>query len=187
MVNYNNSKIYKIVPNVDGVDEGDIYIGSTTKTRLSERMSGHRDNYKQWKDGKCNKTMSFDLFEKYGIENCSIVLLEEVNCESKDQLHKKERFYIESILCINKNIPSRTPKEYKAHNKDKIKEYQKDWRIENKDKIKETMKEYREQNKEKAKVYREDNKDNLNQIYNCVCRLCFQIRERSRHEKSTNI
>ena len=41
MVNYNNGKIYKIEPIVDH-DEGDIYIGSTTKQYLSMRMDKHR-------------------------------------------------------------------------------------------------------------------------------------------------
>ena len=36
MVNYNNGKIYKIEP-LNG-EEGDIYIGSTTKEYLSQRM-----------------------------------------------------------------------------------------------------------------------------------------------------
>ena len=51
MVNYNNGKIYKIEPIVDH-DEGDIYIGSTTKHYLSQRMDKHRGNYKSWKNGK---------------------------------------------------------------------------------------------------------------------------------------
>jgi hypothetical protein len=35
---YNNSKIYKIKPICD-YEEGDIYIGSTTKKYLCERMA----------------------------------------------------------------------------------------------------------------------------------------------------
>jgi len=39
MPNYQLSKIYKIVP-LNSEDDADIYIGSTTKNTLAERMSG---------------------------------------------------------------------------------------------------------------------------------------------------
>lgn len=42
VVNYNNGKIYKIVPK-SGEDEA--YIGSTTRDRLCQRMEGHRTAY----------------------------------------------------------------------------------------------------------------------------------------------
>ena len=70
MVNYENGKIYKIESYL-----GDkIYIGSTSKQYLSQRMDTHRSNYKKWKKGKASSITSFQIFEKYGIENCSIVL-----------------------------------------------------------------------------------------------------------------
>ena len=50
MVNYNNGKIYLIEP-IDGED-GDVYVGSTTKIYLSQRMSEHRNSYNLWKQGK---------------------------------------------------------------------------------------------------------------------------------------
>jgi ribosomal protein S27AE len=48
-------------------------------------------------------------------------------------LTKKERYYIDSIDCINKIIPGRTDKEYYSDNKEKIKQYYSD----NKEKIRE--------------------------------------------------
>ena len=105
MVNYNNSKIYKIEA-LNG-EEGDIYIGSTTKEYLSQRMDTHRSNYKHWlKTNKSSElTTSFSLFDKYGVENCKIILLENVNANCKDELHAKEAFYIKSLSCINKCLP----------------------------------------------------------------------------------
>ena len=52
MVNYNNGKIYKIVPICEGADEGDVYIGSTTKEYLSQRMVQHRADYNKWQKRK---------------------------------------------------------------------------------------------------------------------------------------
>jgi hypothetical protein len=161
MVNYSNGKVYKIEP-LNG-EEGEIYIGSTTKELLSQRMTKHRGQYNEWLNGKKAKTTSFDLFEKYGIENCKIILLELVNAKSKDELISREAFFIRSLKCVNKNIPDRTKKEYREDNKDKLKE--KEYRENNKDKIKENYKKYYYNNidklKEKNKEYKEENKDKI--------------------------
>ncbi len=54
--------------------------------------------------------MSFDLFEKYGVENCKIILLENVNALTKDELRAIEGNYIRNMNCVNKYIPDRTRK-----------------------------------------------------------------------------
>ena len=118
MVNYNNGKIYKIESH-----SGDmIYIGSTTKKYLSQRMDTHRAGYKQWKKGKTNLITSFTIFEEYGLENCNIVLLELCPCESKDMMHSREAHYIRTLKCVNKYIPNRTKKEWHEDNKETISE-----------------------------------------------------------------
>ena len=124
MTKYNNSKIYKIEPLCDH-DEHEIYIGSTTRYYLSERMTHHRYDYKKWKDGQSRKSTLYDLFDKFGLEQCKIILLENVNCESLDQLHAKEAYYIKSNNCINKVIPGRTIKEYNNDNKEILSEKRK--------------------------------------------------------------
>ena len=55
---------------------------------------------------------SFELFKKYGIENCNIILLELVNAKCKDELHSREAYYIKTLKCVNKVVPTRTMKEY---------------------------------------------------------------------------
>ena len=77
MTNYNNGKIYKIQSHL-----GDkIYIGSTTKQYLSQRMTYHKSSYTAWKAETGKKTTSFELFEEYGFENCEIVLIELFSCD----------------------------------------------------------------------------------------------------------
>ena len=61
-------KIYKIVDN----GYNDMYIGSTTKS-LSQRMAQHRYNYKSQQ----NNITVYKIFDKYGVENCKIELIEE--------------------------------------------------------------------------------------------------------------
>ena len=127
MANYNNSKIYKIEPIVEH-EPYEIYIGSTTKERLCQRMAHHRGDYKAYQNEKRGKITAFDLFEKYGIDNCQIILIEECKCNSKDELMSREAHYIKSLECINKYIPGRNYKERRKEEKYKVKhnEYKKE-------------------------------------------------------------
>ena len=53
-IDYKNSKVYKIwSPNGDK-----IYVGSTTKKLLCQRMTAHREDFKRWKDGKFQSVSS---------------------------------------------------------------------------------------------------------------------------------
>ena len=107
-LNYDQSKVYKIwSPNGDK-----IYVGSTTKQYLSQRMTAHRNNYNTWKNGKCCLTTSFLLFDEYGIDNCFIELLEAKLCSSKDELKQLEGGYIRNLMCVNKRVENRDSKEY---------------------------------------------------------------------------
>ena len=111
--------------------------------------------------------MSFDLFDKYDFDNCVISVIENVNVNTKEELLQKERYYIQSMKCVNKFIPLRTQKEhyidniehakyirkiyYENHKKESA-EYQKKWREENKELKQDLDKQYRENNKEKIKA-----------------------------------
>jgi hypothetical protein len=177
MVNYSNGKIYKIEPICEH-DEGDVYFGSTTKNLLSQRMDEHRGKFKH-KTGMCSSKI---LFDKYGLENCVIILLESVDAKSKDELVAVEAKYIIGNKCVNKYVPLRTQKEYKIDNAEKIKEYKKIYQTDNSEKIKERKRIYYEVNKatineqckinydankdkvkERKKIYRDANKDTINE------------------------
>jgi hypothetical protein len=119
MVNYANGKVYMIT-SIDAVEgDGNVYIGSTTKKYLSQRMDSHRHDFEGWILGCRNytKISSFNIFEKYGIENCRIVLLELCSCGSKDELLACERKHIVSTPCVNKNVPGRTKQMYRDEHK----------------------------------------------------------------------
>ena len=155
MPDYKLGKIYMIYPKVDNVDEGDVYYGSTTDT-LARRMSSHRYQ-------SCCKI----LFDKYGVKNCFIELVEEYPCETKEQLNKKEGEYIRNHKCVNKLIAGRTGEEWYTDNKSKISEQKKEYYIENVDKLKEYKKQYYIENKDKRleykKQYRIVNRDKLSE------------------------
>ena len=164
MVNYSLGKIYKIEP-ISGGEEGDVYIGSSTLPLLSTRMANHRNDYKRWKEGKKNYMTSYDLFEKYGVENCHILLLENVNAANKDELFVRERHWITNTNCVNERIPCRTFKEYYVDNKQAITEKIKQYRDKNTKEFEAYQKQYQEQNKEVLlgyqKQYREKNRETL--------------------------
>jgi hypothetical protein len=150
MVNYNNGKIYKIVCNITG----EIYIGSTCEPTLARRLAKHRDCYNCWKRGKKSSNVkSFQIIER---GDYSIVLIENINCETKEQLLRRERFHIESNTCINKFIPLRTKAEWYLDNKENIAEQKKQYREEHKEETKEYHKEYYLKNKEQQKQYQKE-------------------------------
>ena len=192
MVHYINGKIYKIEA-INGAD-GDVYYGSTTRKTLAQRMSGHRKDYKRYKDNKQRLVTSFNLFDKYGIENCNIFLVENFPCETKDELTTREAFYIQNYLCVNKLVPYRNPEEnmrlkkdyyeknkyeiirknsiYREVHKDEYKHYLKNYCEEHKDELKEKKRHYVEDHKEEIKEYQKQyrnehyqNKKEYNRLY----------------------
>ena len=151
MPDYQKSKIYKLVS--DHTDQ--IYIGSTIQ-RLCDRLGGHK------KDCKVKNCTSKKLFE---LGKVKIILIENYPCNSKEELLKHERNYIESMKCVNKNIPCRTKAEYRQDNKEAISKKMKEYRLKNIDKIKEIKKEHRLKNIDKIKEYKKEqyikNKDKI--------------------------
>ena len=144
MPDYSKSKIYKIVCN----ETGETYYGSTT-VLLSQRIGKHR---------LYTGCSSWCIIER---GNYDYSLIEEFPCESKEQLHKRERWYIENNDCVNARVAGRTQKEYRQDNKEKIQEQTKQYLEANKEKIKEQKKQYREANKEQKKQYHQANKEKI--------------------------
>ena len=177
MVNYNNGKIYKI----ECLTTGLIYVGSTTKDYLSQRLAKHIKSYKEHLKGKGKNMTSFKILEN---NNYRIELLEEVNCETKDQLHIREGHYIRTLECVNRCVMGRTPEQYRDENKDKIKQY-----YQNK---KEEVKQHYEENKDiklkQVKEYYETNKEKIKQKRSikikCSCGSEVQKYLIPRHERS---
>jgi hypothetical protein len=128
MSDYTNTKIYKIYSHLGPK----IYIGTTTKIYLSQRMSKHRSDYKAWQtNNKRSHIRSYLLFDEYGVDNCMIELIEARPCKSKDEAHKIESHYIRSLDCVN-HVNRFTSEELRACSKAYQKAYQKAYRKVNK-------------------------------------------------------
>ena len=187
---YNKSMIYTIrSPSTDKY-----YIGSTTQL-LCKRFGDHK--YKAYLDGRHHFVTSFKLLE---LGNSYIELLQEYECDNKNQLEKREGELIREHKnnCVNKRIEGRTYKEWavdnKEHkeydkqyfeaNKDKINERKKQWRVDNKDKIAEKDKKYRDAHKEQKNQYYIDNKEKINASFTCECGSVIQHSKKARHNRT---
>jgi hypothetical protein len=199
MVNYQNGKIYKIVCN----QTGKIYIGSTCK-KLCQRIAFHWGDYKSYKKGQRNYITSFKILENGDYD---IVLIENYPCDTKEELLKRERHYVDTLDCVNRNIPSRTNKEYYQDNKtfllnkqnqyyqdnkETIKVKNKDYKNEHIDYYIEYNNKYREKNqeliKELKKQYYEENKNEILkkqcEKLECGCGGIYSKCHQSRHNKT---
>ena len=176
MVNYTNSKIYKITCNVTGLT----YYGSTVNP-LSKRMGEHRSNFKTNR-GTCKSKL---VLASGDYDYC---LVEKWPCADKSELHQRERFYIESNECVNLMIPGRTQKEYYSDNKEEYREY----RSAHKEDAAKYDKKYYSDNKEKLlkqmKEYRAENKDELDAKaavkITCCCGCLVSKRNIATHRKT---
>ena len=107
MDRYKKGKIYKIVD----VGFNKCYYGSTTEP-LSKRMERHRKSYKQFLETGKLDTAARVLFGEFGVDNCTILLVEDYPCENKEQLLSREGEHIKNNECVNKQVAGRTHKEY---------------------------------------------------------------------------
>lgn len=115
MPNYQNGKIYKITCD----ETNSVYYGSTVQS-LSKRLSQHKEN-KHLKKYKTNV-----------MTNLTISLIEVFPCNTKKELETRERHFIENNECVNRIIPTRTPKEYYQDNKELRKQKSQEYRDKNK-------------------------------------------------------
>ena len=141
---YNSGKIYMITDNA----YTEKYIGSTVRS-LSGRMSSHRSKYKAFLIGKHHYVTVFKLFNEYGTENCKIELLQEVPCQSKEQLRQVEGDYIRKMICVNKVIENRSISEWREDNKDRLMECKKIYRQEHAEDMKKYKSVYRQEHRAK--------------------------------------
>ena len=98
-------------------------------------------------------------FDTYGIENCSIVLLAEIEVENIEQQRRSEIEHIELYrgLCVNLNRPCVTAEEAKA----KDQEYIDTHRERSNARQREYNKAHREEQKAKSKAYYQQNKEKI--------------------------
>ena len=149
--------VYKIFS-----EKGDkVYYGSSIAKRSPlHRFQTHKYAYKTG----ILRCSSKELFDEYGVENCSFQIVE--YCNNKEHTRERERWYITNNDCINKVIPSKTVEEIHAYRKqyaDQHKEQRKEYDIQ-----------YRKNKKEEHRITH-------------ICEICggkFKLKHKTTHEKT---
>ena len=157
---YNNSCIYKIVcldPEIK-----DLYVGSTTN--LTKRKNSHKTACNNPRDVKHNLYVYRYMRENGGFENWQFVVVRRYkHIETKEQLLKKERKYMERLKAtLNKQVPTQTRKEYVLKNREKLID---------------SMKQYDE-------IHKEELKSKWGQQIECECGITYTLRHKNRHKNT---
>tara|TARA_R110000822_G_scaffold147506_1_gene286509 strand:- start:509 stop:925 length:417 start_codon:yes stop_codon:yes gene_type:complete len=117
-----------------------------------------------------------------GWENWDLVVIEQIECESKADKLLAERTAMEAIdATLNAQVPGRSVKEwsaeYYAENKDKILKREAAYYVANKDKIRKRMAGYCAANKDKIK-------NRSAERVRCECGSTHRRSDKARHLKS---
>lgn len=178
---YSKGKIYKL----ECLTSGQVYIGSTTKQYLSQRLTAHVSDYKRWLNDKFRNVSSFEII---GNGNYQITLLEAYPCKSEDELKARERHWIESTTNVNRHIPTRTKAEWYEANVERIAEQKKQYRQDNAERLAERDKRYYQANieriTERQKTYRQANAERIAEKIQCPCGAEMRRDSIRRHERS---
>ena len=185
MTNYSKGKIYYVRSNM--TDK--VYIGSTTQS-LSTRMGKHRNQYRNFLEGKLKRTTKSIEICKY--PDAYIELIEFYPCSCREELDRREgEIQRKHDNRVNIIIAGRTDSEYYIDNKEKLAIQMKKYREEHKEELDEYRKVYREENRETLRVkqaeFREEHKEELRErdkkTYEC-CGEMLNWRHKARHEKT---
>lgn len=184
-------RVYKIIVNCSN----EIYIGST-KQECRARWQDHKDQYNTYKRNKRSKVSVYDLFEKYGIDNCKIILIREYDVVDKYHLHALEQLWINRLKPINTQSAFRIDSLYRKYRYKKNIEKNRNCAIEYYQKHLEKNPNYNQERYEKAlernpnyckELYQKRLEKNIN-FYKekiiCECGLEIVKNSISRHKKT---
>ena len=182
---YENGKIYRLY--VPGQETS--YVGSTC-WELRKRLDAHKYAYF---NPNQNQTAACEIF---ALGEVHIELLEAFSCNSKADLEKREREWIERTPNLsNKNIPTRSMQEERATNAAKYAAKCKEWRENNKEYVAAYDAKYKAEHKEASarqhKAWAAANKEKIKANKNIVitCAVCGEQTTKGnkwRHDKKHN-
>ena len=184
-INYTNTIIYKFV--CDDVNIKDVYVGATTD--MIRRKSTHKRRCNKIDDKEYNKKIYVSIRENGGWENWTMLEVEKYPCNNLMESSVRERYWLEFFNAnMNKVLPSRTDKEYRNDNKEKIHEQKQQYYETNKETILNKQAEYYQTNKEHRAEYYQTNKEKISEYKKTKCICCcgnvYSLTNKSQHNKS---
>lgn len=165
-------RVYKIVCG----QSNECYVGSTFD-ELKYRFQTHKTKYRQH-TSKCSVV---ELFDKYGIDNCKMLLIKQYEVIDRRHLEVYETLWIKKLNSINKVEPcgglleKQYQKQYRKKNEKVLKEYGKQWYRENREKIKQSY-------DEKIETIAEKSKERYEQKKEVILEQQRQYRERNKQK-----
>ena len=158
---YSKGKIYKIIsPHTDKC-----YVGSTIQP-LCNRLALHRKHFDKKK---------YSSREIMKLGDYKIILIENYPCNSKEELNKREQYFIDTLDCVNRFKAFITEEQ----KQERIKNYKIEYR--KRERTKQLEKEY---NKEWRKKNRDKINENSRQKIKCECGSITTKNNIYRHKKS---
>ena len=128
-IDYSNTIIYKLCCKDITITE--IYIGHTTDMR--KRKNRHKSNCNNETNKHHNLNVYKFIRDNGNWDNWDMIEIERFEAIDGYDAKKRERYWIEELKAsLNSCIPTRTYKEYRENNKEKIAEYKKLYRKNNK-------------------------------------------------------
>lgn len=153
----------------------DVYVGTTRSWR--QRKSNHKSNCNNETSKGYNHYVYRFIRGHGGWDNWQMVSLYTGQFESKLELLRKEREYLEQLgATLNKHVPSRRLEPTEADIERKA-ECDKLYREQNKEQIAEKAKQYYNQHKEQVL-------EKQNQKFDCECGGKYTQANKTKHEKS---
>jgi hypothetical protein len=162
---YSKCVLYKICCKDPSITN--LYVGHTTN--ISSRKNNHSRNCNDETSKKHNLNVYKCIRENGGWDNWELIKIEELICNCKEDALKRERYWMEKLgATLNKNIPTRTQREYrleyvKTHqeqiNKQRQKRYEQnrneilekkrnDWKTKKLERTSEQIEKYKEYQKQ---------------------------------------
>jgi hypothetical protein len=170
-INYQNSVIYKIISN--DLTIKDLYVGSTTNFNI--RKAHHKIVCNDPNNKLYNIPLYKTIRENGGWDNWDMILVENYPCNNKNELHARERHFIDELKSnLNLRLPIRTKQEKKIYQN----EYDKNYREINREELNKSDKIRWQQRKE------ERNQQRRETIIICECGSKLRLSENERHKKT---
>ena len=164
-----------------------VYVGSTSKRLLCQRMGQHREDMKRGKG-----CASVQILSKYPDAKIELLLVP-IICNDLAERNKFERLLTESEGGCNYRVQGRTKKEYNDEWNANNKEYYRKYRDDNREHYKAQKDVYYKENKtyfkDIHKKYYDENADKIRaqkrEYITCECGVDVQRGHMPRHRKTT--
>ena len=168
-INYKNAIVYKLCCN--DVNITNIYIGSTTNFR--SRKNAHKGNCSNENSKSYNLCVYRFIRNNGGWKNWDMIEIEKVECNDANELHRRERYFIELMKAVlNMSLPITTA-------------------VEKQEKHKEYLLLHREkilkQSRENTRKYNQNNREKIlktMELFTCECGSQVSHKHKLRHNRT---